>query len=1108
MIFPNICLRKNRFKVFSFGYNRPPFPMHRQWSRGLPGVLAFLFAICLRSSTGHFIQFQISFKHPAFDSTVPSGVLQPVVVLDNVAPVQNIYDYKVCVALGTVFEEARSCAIFGESIFLKITAIRRHVVQAWVEDGFTRIVSNIAFRAFLVSDTWQLSQNKESTIRKLPGSTSFANEHFFRNYCKRKCENGGKCNFDPRNVKAYECVFVSTVDGRGMVTYDNLDMFGSIRNLIHVPYSIITHGGELFAAGDDGHCMYQAGANGCRTAYSHWLNSPYLVQWFASSYNWVGNKKPEKLSYLPVGASVAGTQHDCRYIKFLGGARRDQGLVASVYQRPNRFFIEFTDGEFDFNTVEAETMYGWKGLVVTNSKGSNKRCEITRVNTTCIYSPSATITSFVEQINRNEISLNTVELMVLNVPENALPIIRAFNFSHQAPHFIKLFSGGHGVTEELKMFGYIEVNCDGHSESQITILRHSNYPRAVVDIRGLEDEVEAEMILGLALKPYVTASTDFGDKGWHRMAGESFAICPEGYFYRHCVWDVLLSGGIPIVLSASRDSVYVGLPVMIVSYWDEVTQSNMLQFLRSMKYDVSRTGKEFWKQQLGLKMKPSINYDDFRIVTGKTSLTMATFDGDEYEANYIRSHRQLLCPKTMLNMFIGGPVGAVFVDIGANLGSCAIFASVLGMEVHVFEPDREKASAIYRSSVLSNAFVNVHYFPTTWTPGSPLSQQDTEFIQSIISKLDGLSIVRLGVGVSMEYLTLLRGLVAPPTSIIVRQNQRLGSEFAHFDPGYFRSLGNYLYSEDTMYNTDGQAMETHAFFTEPREEVPGVKLRTVVIAAAFGYKIDAFRAFLVTLRLQASYKGDVFLYCEEELGNDIVAFCSKMNATIRPLPNGTHLGVRGNRYIGYAEICEMYDWCLATDFRDVFFQLDPFTGIDDFNAYDIILSEEDRRAKIGTSYMNNFWLNSCWPNAMQHFKDKYIICSGTIYATPAGMNIIKDALLSEMNVSANKKNCSARDQGHLNYLYYTDRLGGRVRVQERGAGYVNTVAQTGKWSNGQTSLLDHVDYLQKCVLNTDGSLSPVVHQYDRSPMLTEAVVKNVDRLENPDLPGNPCQHIL
>ena len=99
MIFPNICLRKNRFKVFSFGYNRPPFPMHRQWSRGLPGVLAFLFAICLRSSTGHFIQFQISFKHPTFDSTVPSGVLQPVVVLDNVAPVQNIYDYKVCVAL-------------------------------------------------------------------------------------------------------------------------------------------------------------------------------------------------------------------------------------------------------------------------------------------------------------------------------------------------------------------------------------------------------------------------------------------------------------------------------------------------------------------------------------------------------------------------------------------------------------------------------------------------------------------------------------------------------------------------------------------------------------------------------------------------------------------------------------------------------------------------------------------------------------------------------------------------------------------------------------------------------------------------------------------------
>jgi hypothetical protein len=273
---------------------------------------------------------------------------------------------------------------------------------------------------------------------------------------------------------------------------------------------------------------------------------------------------------------------------------------------------------------------------------------------------------------------------------------------------------------------------------------------------------------------------------------------------------------------------------------------------------------------------------------------------------------------------------------------------------------------------------------------------------------------------------------------------------------------------------------------------PNITPRTVVIAAALNYKLSTFKTFLLSLRCLAKFNGDVVLFVNENLSEDIARFSDVMKVRREPLPKGSHLGVKGNRYIGYDEVCRDYDWCFATDFRDVYFQVDPFANIQKHSDHNIILSEEDHPMTIGKCPYNKDWIQSCWPGVLDKIKDEHIICSGTIFATPSGMTLVRDMMLAEMAISAHKKGCTSRDQGHLNFLYYSHRFGGRVEVQTRGQGYVNTVG----YILPRASIVEYMDK-SGFVLNTDKDRSAVVHQFDRFPPIVRAIRHQIESLDKP-----------
>jgi hypothetical protein len=271
--------------------------------------------------------------------------------------------------------------------------------------------------------------------------------------------------------------------------------------------------------------------------------------------------------------------------------------------------------------------------------------------------------------------------------------------------------------------------------------------------------------------------------------------------------------------------------------------------------------------------------------------------------------------------------------------------------------------------------------------------------------------------------------------------------------------------------------------------------KTVVIAAALNYGIATFTNFIVPLR--KVYTGDVVLFVNADLPKNVVALCKKHAITTKALPTGSRLSVKGNRYIGYAEECAGYDLCFATDFRDVFFQSDLFANVP--ADVDLVLTKEHKHVKIGfkkgqpsctpsmsgscTCPYNSEWINTCWGNEfLASIAEETPICSGTIMGTPKGFEELKNIMLEEMERSSSTEGCSAQDQGHLNYIYYSNKFSVPIEMQSQGEGIVNTVG----YITPRSSIVDHLNG-EGLVTNYDQSVSAVVHQYDRFPELNVLV---------------------
>jgi hypothetical protein len=81
---------------------------------------------------------------------------------------------------------------------------------------------------------------------------------------------------------------------------------------------------------------------------------------------------------------------------------------------------------------------------------------------------------------------------------------------------------------------------------------------------------------------------------WNKMVEYKYVISPFGNGLDcHRTWEALLLGCIPIVKKSELDTMYEGLPVLIVNEWSDVTQELLNTFVPTYK-NIHKLHMPYW----------------------------------------------------------------------------------------------------------------------------------------------------------------------------------------------------------------------------------------------------------------------------------------------------------------------------------------------------------------------------------------------------------------------------------------------------------------------------------------------------------------------------------
>jgi len=291
-----------------------------------------------------------------------------------------------------------------------------------------------------------------------------------------------------------------------------------------------------------------------------------------------------------------------------------------------------------------------------------------------------------------------------------------------------------------------------------------------------------------------------------------------------------------------------------------------------------------------------------------------------------------------------------------------------------------------------------------------------------------------------------------------------------------------------------------------------------IFALACNYKLRYYQRFVGTLR-DAGYKGDIVLavspqrkmapgvedYLKQQnvvaypfevecLKKDNCKFTDDFLGYPDPRPHRTFANIRYALYEYWLNYYKPCSYIMILDFRDTFFQKDPFETfgypIDKRTPkYELHVFAENFKVKnIKKCVYNSLWVGRCFGKpALEQLKDEAVLCSGSTLGSFAGIDHYVSTMLRSMDEVQCWRKGIESDQGYQNYLFYNgyfNTVMGNATFNHQGHGVVNTIgAMNGrrvpKDQKGPLDTFWKIRDGQGYILNYDGSRSAVVHQWDR-----------------------------
>lgn len=298
----------------------------------------------------------------------------------------------------------------------------------------------------------------------------------------------------------------------------------------------------------------------------------------------------------------------------------------------------------------------------------------------------------------------------------------------------------------------------------------------------------------------------------------------------------------------------------------------------------------------------------------------------------------------------------------------------------------------------------------------------------------------------------------------------------------------------------------------------------IIVSIANGYKnINQYNQFITTLR-KTGAKCPIFLGISD--GPDYshikkYLLDNAVNYFIVPPINPPNKVVKGYRFEQYKNwLRDMkFRYALLMDFRDAYFQRDPFENVDKYmNGCDLYLMSEFifLTIKNHPNGVNYQWVARPFGiEVAESIKDKVILNSGAIMGNKKAIMITLEALAN----TTKQQNFEFEDQGTLNYLAHTGLLSdcGVIKIERAGVSLVNNCGFTELelLRNNRVLTLEEeqqIEFIPKTnigkldpyqdsngyVLDDDGNISYAVHQYDRFPHKVYNLLNNLLKYEHPD----------
>lgn len=254
---------------------------------------------------------------------------------------------------------------------------------------------------------------------------------------------------------------------------------------------------------------------------------------------------------------------------------------------------------------------------------------------------------------------------------------------------------------------------------------------------------------------------------------------------------------------------------------------------------------------------------------------------------------------------------------------------------------------------------------------------------------------------------------------------------------------------------------------------------SLVLGLVANYSAEQLAPFVMSLRA-SGYSGQV-VFLTSNLSDDTHAFLKDAGVETLSFEPARHAPyhIQNARWFFYLDYLmerlragALPRQIMFTDVRDVVFQDDPFRG----REGGLEIFYENDQPRLGQCAVNAKWLRTCFgEHVAQELAGFNISCSGTVIGDgPSALHY----LIQMWNVLALLSDAAAAsiaDQAVHNFVVHRGLVEG-VRHRRNGD-HIYTLHYVGQ----QAVLIDG----SGAVCAPDGGASPIVHQYDRHPVLAD-----------------------